>query len=187
MTIGNEPVNYIAVIGSRNFSRPELITAEIDDFHAKNPKWHLLSGGCPGKNRETSVDTVAADHARSIGMPVKELIANWDALGRGAGLIRNTEIVKQSKALIAGWDSISRGTADSLVKSWRLGRRMKVIFPNGFVTTDSLLIGKLAATARNDVDALASIDEAIQVAPFVNKLRNEVFEFLVATYQTKEK
>lgn len=185
MTIGNEPPKYVAVVGSRDFPCPDMVRAEIDKFKAL-VGWTVLSGGCPGKNRETSVDTIAADYARSIGMPVKELFADWDALGRAAGLIRNTKLVEQSKALVICWDGSSRGTADTCIKAWRANRKCKMLLPNGFVTTDIVLIAALAASARKEPEVTQEILEANgSDSVQFTKLRNEVFNFLVATYQTK--
>lgn len=57
-------------------------------------------------------DTLAAAAVSDAGIPVQSWIADWDRHGKGAGLIRNTEMVRMAKPDygIAIWVDESTGT-----------------------------------------------------------------------------
>jgi predicted alpha/beta superfamily hydrolase len=98
----------IAIVGSRNWTDNQRIREYIDGLPAKAI---IISGGAQG------VDSVAATYARKKNYHVIELLADWEKHGRGAGMIRNSEIVEQSDVVIAFWDGESRGTKDTINKA----------------------------------------------------------------------
>ena len=57
--------------------------------------------------------------------------ADWDKLGRKAGPIRNSQMLRyameQQPMLIAFWDGKSRGTGDTVTKARRLGVESHII------------------------------------------------------------
>lgn len=74
---------------------------------------HVVEGGARG------IDTKGADWARSNGYDVVEFKADWDVYGKGAGMIRNSEMVKYIKAMenraaVILWDGESKGTANTI-------------------------------------------------------------------------
>lgn len=100
----------VAIIGSREYPDMERVRAYV----ATLPEGTVvLSGAAPG------VDTVAAEAARARGLEVVEIPALWRLYGKGAGPIRNSEIVEQAEKVIAFWDWRSPGTWDAIRKAQR--------------------------------------------------------------------
>jgi cell division ATPase FtsA len=98
----------LAVVGSRGFKRPDLVHKAIQTFG----QCIVVTGGASG------VDTYAELAARDLKFrPVRVIKPLWDMHGRAAGLIRNTEIIKESNYVMAFWDNVSRGTFDSITKA----------------------------------------------------------------------
>ena len=63
--------------------------------------------------------------ARKI--PVKEFPADWDGLGKKAGVLRNEEMAKYAKCLIAFWDYESSGTNDMIQRAKKHGLLVKIV------------------------------------------------------------
>ena len=59
-------------------------------------------------------------------MPPLVYEADWKALGRSAGPIRNRQIVIGADHVVASWDELSRGTADVILASHLQGELAKV-------------------------------------------------------------
>lgn len=65
----------------------------------------VVSGGARG------VDSLGEKWANRNSVPVRVFPADWNAHGKAAGPIRNTEMANYADALIAIWDGESRGTS----------------------------------------------------------------------------
>ncbi|WP_043341372.1 DUF2493 domain-containing protein [Comamonas sp. B-9] len=81
------PRFILCVCGGRVFSDQELAFHTLDRIHAKRPITELVHGAAPGADR------LAGQWAKSRNVPTKEFPANWEAHGRGAGPIRNGQMV----------------------------------------------------------------------------------------------
>lgn len=68
----------------------------------------VLSGCCKGP------DTIGAAWAAARRIPVMRMPADWKALGKAAGPVRNRQMAKHAEQLIAFWDGESRGTRDMI-------------------------------------------------------------------------
>ena len=55
------------------------------------------------------------------------LTADWDRLGKGAGIIRNSQIIERCTSVLAFWDGVSRGTLDSITKAIRAGKAVRIV------------------------------------------------------------
>jgi len=97
-------MDKIAIVGSRGFKRLDLIRAALGQMLP----CEVVSGGAPGVDRE------AERLARELRCPVRIFPADWQSLGREAGLIRNKEIVDYCDALLIFWDGDSPGTKHTL-------------------------------------------------------------------------
>lgn len=76
----------------------------------------IISGGCP-----RGADRIAEGIAKSRGIPILIFYPNWKKYRKSAGLIRNTEIAKNSDILIACVsDDRKGGTEDTIKKYMRL-------------------------------------------------------------------
>lgn len=94
--------------------------AVIDYVNALPADTVVVSGGARG------VDRTAAQTARARGLQVKEFIPNWN-MGKGAGFIRNEQIVNAADRVVAFWDGKSSGTAHSISLADRAGKPVIVI------------------------------------------------------------
>ncbi len=68
----------------------------------------VVHGGARG------VDRIAGRLAKRSNLKVTEFLPDWDKFGRGAGFIRNKEMVDYADAVIAVWDGKSKGTKHTI-------------------------------------------------------------------------
>jgi len=80
----------------------------------------VISGAAAG------VDRLGESFARAHNIPVHLYPANWDAHGRRAGFLRNSEMAKNADALIAVWDGKSPGTKHMIDEATRYGLKVFV-------------------------------------------------------------
>lgn len=120
----------VAIVGSRpgkggkQVAEFILITSEVVALVASLPEGTtVVSGGAQG------VDSIAAAEARARRLRVVEHLADWNRLGRGAGIIRNGTIVDDATEVHAFPSSWSRGTWDTIEKAKRAGKLAAVYGP----------------------------------------------------------
>lgn len=120
----------VAVVGSRGFDRLDWVRDAMPQvFRAlalEYPKRKLVvySGGAQG------VDAEIASLVRrrfSETMKVVEVLPDWAAHGRSAGIVRNEEIVNAADIVIAFWDGKSPGTKNSIDRALFAGKRLYVV------------------------------------------------------------
>lgn len=68
----------------------------------------VVSGGARG------VDTLANRRAVEWEVPFTEYPADWYKYGKGAGFLRNIQMLDNCEAVIAIWDGKSKGTAHTI-------------------------------------------------------------------------
>lgn len=93
----------VAIVGSRSFPYYGLLKHYVDFLEPT----HIISGGAAGADR------LGAQYAKEKGIPLTEIIPDW-SLGKGAGFMRNKNIVDAGEYVIAFWDGESHGTANSI-------------------------------------------------------------------------
>lgn len=71
----------------------------------------IVSGGCPKGG-----DRFAEVIAKKFGVPILIFYPNWKRYGGGAGIIRNTNIAKESDVIIACLARTPGGTDNTLEK-----------------------------------------------------------------------
>ena len=99
----------VAVIGSRDFNDRDRLFAELDALQkAEGAFLVIVSGGAKG------ADSLAAEYAKERDIVLYVIEPDWQRYGRGAGVVRNAEIVRQADVVAAFWDGKSRGTKSSL-------------------------------------------------------------------------
>lgn len=108
----------VGIVGSRAFPRLNLVRAYVQSLA---PGTVVISGGARG------VDEMARDAADFYGFVSVEYRADWEGLGRGAGMARNTLIVEQSDIVVAFWDGASRGTRDTMKKAHAVDKLKRVV------------------------------------------------------------
>lgn len=115
----------LAIIGSRNFNDYDLLCREIQKL--KVPAT-IVSGGAKG------ADTLGKKYADEHGIATQIFPAIWHPQGeggpmdKGAGMKRNTDIIKTADCILAFWDGDSTGTVDSINKSIMFKKRVKVVY-----------------------------------------------------------
>lgn len=110
----------VAIVGSRKFKDLELV---YDFVNAMPVGATVISGGAVG------VDTTAEGTARSRGIKVISFKPDWNRYGKGAGFVRNSDIVDACDVLVAFWDGSSRGTLDSINKAKAANKHVSIIRP----------------------------------------------------------
>ncbi len=112
----------IAIVGGRDFNDYTLLKESIlayIDAHEK-PE-NIVSGGAKG------ADTLATQFATEMGIPLLIFKPDYQRYGRGATLVRNTQIIENAEVVFAFWDGQSKGTKDSIKKAEKLEKELYVI------------------------------------------------------------
>lgn len=107
----------LAVVGSRSFSDYPRLRDLLDDIRDNIDL--IISGGAAG------TDSLAQRWCQERGVPILIFYPNWSALGKQAGLIRNSKIVDACDEMIA-FTQGSSGTADSINKATQAGKKVHV-------------------------------------------------------------
>lgn len=111
-----------AIVGGRDFNDYGFMKKVLDEkFDNLSFVECIVSGGAKG------ADTLAERYAKEIGRPVVVFKPDYKKYGRGAALIRNTQIIEYSDVVYAFWDGRSRGTRDAINKAQKLGKILYVI------------------------------------------------------------
>lgn len=109
----------VLVCGGRRYADAARLTAELDRLHAERPFGCLIHGAAPG------ADSLADAWARANGIPTEAHPADWGAHGRGAGPIRNKQMLARGRPdLVAAFPGGS-GTVDMVYKAKR--KRVPVV------------------------------------------------------------
>ena len=109
----------IAVIGSRSFSDYHFMCSILDHYDIKK----IISGGARGADR------LGKMYANNNGIEMQEFLAEWDRLGKKAGIVRNRDIVDACDEVIAFWNSCSNGTKHAIEYAERQGKPVHTFWP----------------------------------------------------------
>lgn len=109
----------IAIVGTRSASDYEAWKNVVLEFLPKNTSM-IVSGGAKG------IDTFAARLAKEMGLPLLEFKPDYRKYGRGAPLVRNTEVVNASDYVLAFPSKDSRGTLDAIAKARNARKILRV-------------------------------------------------------------
>lgn len=92
----------LALIGSRSYNDYDVFSQVLMPYVSSITL--VISGGAKG------ADALAKRWAIEHGLPIQEILPDWKAFGRGAGIKRNEIIVNNADAVIAFWNTQSKGT-----------------------------------------------------------------------------
>lgn len=112
----------LMVSGSRTIGDPATVAAALDraqDTFDLPRDTVLVHGNAKG------VDRLAASLALLRGWPVEAHPADWETLGRRAGIVRNNEMLDTSDCVLAVWDGRSKGTLHAINQAIR--RRLPLL------------------------------------------------------------
>ena len=90
----------VIIAGSRDLHGPVDLAVTNSAFNVTE----VVSGAARG------IDKAGEQWAVGSGIPVKQFPADWNKLGKQAGIVRNIEMANYADALIAIWDGKSKGT-----------------------------------------------------------------------------
>ena len=114
----------VIIAGSRSFSNYKLLREHCQAVLQEKMNTHhviIVSGHARG------ADALGERFAKEFGLPIELYPAQWNALGKGAGIVRNAQMAKVSDALIAFWDGHSRGTEHMINFARRRGLDVTII------------------------------------------------------------
>ena len=80
----------------------------------------VVSGGAKG------ADSLGSAFATEHDIEIKVYKPDWARYGRGAGMIRNAQIIEESDVVFACWDGMSKGTKNSINMSIKKGKELHV-------------------------------------------------------------
>lgn len=109
------------VAGSRGFSDYKLMKDSLDTLLSDAEDVIIVSGGARGADR------LAEKYAEENDMKMERYPADWDRYGKGAGFMRNSEMVNMSDCAVFFWDGKSNGTKDSITKAKRRKAEMDFV------------------------------------------------------------
>lgn len=111
-----------AIVGGRDFDDYGFMKKVLDEkFDNLSFVESIVSGGAKG------VDTLAERYAKEIGRPMVVFKPDYKRYGRGAALVRNTQIMEYADVVYAFWDGRSNGTRDAINKAQKMGKILYVI------------------------------------------------------------
>lgn len=109
----------ILVAGSRTWQDYTRIVQHLNGYPRESTVIHGAAKGA---------DQLAGTAAKQIGYLVEEYPADWRGKGRGAGFIRNLEMLdSKPDKVIAFWDGQSRGTAHTIEEARKRGIPVEVV------------------------------------------------------------
>lgn len=107
-------MKVIGVIGSRRRDNPEAYKKVIEKFfEIYEPGDWICSGGCPQGG-----DRFAEKIAKSHGIPILIFYPDWEKKGKAAGIIRNTDVAKNSDVILACVSHDRTGGTEDTIKKF---------------------------------------------------------------------
>lgn len=107
----------IAIIGSRTFTDYNILTSFIKKFIDPIFINLIISGGAKG------ADKLGERFAQENNIETLIFKPNWK-LGKGAGMIRNKDIIENSDLIFVFWNGISKGTKNSFNLAKKLNKQI---------------------------------------------------------------
>ncbi len=114
----------VVVAGGRDFKDFEKLTEVLDSVLRVRVETHnivIVSGAARG------ADSLGEKYAIMRGYKVDTYKANWDALGKSAGYVRNKAMSDNSNASVIFWDGVSKGSKHMIDITVRSGKPFKVV------------------------------------------------------------
>lgn len=121
---GKRNFKWIGIVGSRRVnSGMDQIRLQVALDKIYKPGDRIVSGGCP-----QGADNFAEIIAKTRQIPILIFYAEWNRSGKGAGVIRNTDIVTTADVIIAlPAQDRTGGTEDSIRKALDLEKQVIIV------------------------------------------------------------
>ena len=108
----------VAVIGGRDFCNSKLVKETLDKIDGIDL---VVSGGAMG------ADTLGEQYAIDNNIVTLIFKPDWKKFGKGAGFVRNKDIINNSDIVVAFWDGKSKGTRNSIDTALKLNKDVRII------------------------------------------------------------
>lgn len=115
----------VLICGSRDWTNRAQVREMVE---ALPEEAVVIHGGARG------ADTLAGQEARRRGLAVREFPADWQQHGKGAGPIRNQQMLNERPELViafSDWLGETRGTCDMVRRSVKAGVTVRVVGNQG--------------------------------------------------------
>ena len=112
----------LIIAGSRDFNDYSLLEKELNPLNVFIDE--IVSGNARG------ADTLGERYSLEYNIPLKIFKADWNNLGKRAGIVRNHQMGEYADLLLAFWDGKSKGTKDMIDYMKKLNKKSKVILYN---------------------------------------------------------
>jgi hypothetical protein len=117
----------LGVAGGRDFSNYLLLSKELNQLKHKYNIKRIISGGAKG------ADSLAERYAKENQIEITILKPDWNQFGIKAGKLRNKDIVDLSDLVITFWDGRSPGTNDTIKRSKKGKKLIKIVYYNQYI------------------------------------------------------
>lgn len=107
----------ILITGGRGFTDREMLFLALDRLHEEHSFSIVIHGDARGADR------LAGEWASERGVEVLACPADWKRHGRGAGPIRNRQMLGHNPDLLVAFPG-GRGTADMVAVATKVGLRV---------------------------------------------------------------
>lgn len=169
----------LGIVGSRRFENYNLLRFFANIEIKKRNIINIVSGGAKG------ADSLAEKYADEYKINKIIHYADWDALGKKAGNIRNSDIVKDSNYILAFIDDKCIGTLDTIEKAKFAKKPVKIINYNDYKfdknKTDEIVFYNIDHTYILDNEEYCT-----SVTRFIHKLFPE-FDAIAVSNKVSEK
>lgn len=116
----------IIICGGRDFNDRNLFYETMDSLIGKFEEIELVSGHAKG------ADSFAEAYAKERNIPITVFKPDWKKYGRGAGPIRNREMlqyaIEEKPVVMAFWDGKSKGTKNMLDQAKKAGAECLITY-----------------------------------------------------------
>ena len=113
----------VIIAGGRDFQDYQLLRSTMDALlrnKLRKEKIVVICGMAKG------ADMLGARYAKERGYHVRYFPAEWDKLGKRAGIVRNEQMAQNADALVAFWDGSSHGTKNMIETAERYNLAVRV-------------------------------------------------------------
>lgn len=116
----------IIVCGGKDFNDAKLLQDTLDEIVADFNSLEIISGHAKG------ADTLAEQYAETHGIKCAVFPADWKRYGRGAGPVRNKQMLlyalEASPLVVAFWNGKSLGTKNMITQAQKVGVDVRIVY-----------------------------------------------------------
>jgi hypothetical protein len=101
----------VLVTGTISFNDDDLLATTLNRVLTGKENVVVITGGATG------AEALAERYAQEHGFGVKQFLADWKLYGRGAKLIRNTQIIEAADHAVFFWDGKNKVVGELIEKA----------------------------------------------------------------------